>query len=157
MRRIVGRENLASSASSAPRTSYSRGGKALPIYEYRCNGCGRRVTLFWRSFAEIEETLPQCSFCGGERLTRLISRVAVVRSEESRLDDLADPSSLAGLDENDPKSMARWMRKMSSEMGEDLGPDFDEVVSRLESGQSPEDIEESMPDLGGDLGAGDEF
>ena len=129
----------------------------MPIYEYRCNDCGRRVTLFWRSFSEIEETPPRCSFCGGEHLTRLISRVAVVRSEESRLDDLADPSSLAGLDENDPKSMARWMRKMSQEMGEDLGPEFDEVVDRLESGQSPEDIEESMPDLGGEPGAEGEF
>lgn len=125
----------------------------MPIYEYRCHGCGRRVTLFWRSFSEIEETPPHCSFCGGEDLTRLVSRVAVVRSEESRLDDLADPSSLAGLDENDPKSMGRWMRKMSREMGEDLGPEFDEVIDRLESGQNPEDIEESMPDLGGELGA----
>ena len=125
----------------------------MPIYEYRCHGCGRRVTLFWRSFSDIEETPPHCSFCGGEDLTRLVSRVAVVRSEESRLDDLADPSSLAGLDENDPKSMGRWMRKMSREMGEDLGPEFDEVIDRLESGQNPEDIEESMPDLGGELGA----
>jgi len=125
----------------------------LPIYEYRCHGCGRRVTLFWRSFSEIEETPPRCSFCGGEDLTRLVSRVAVVRSEESRLDDLADPSSLAGLDESDPESMGRWMRKMSREMGEDLGPEFDEVIDRLESGQNPEDIEESMPDLGGELGA----
>lgn len=129
----------------------------MPIYEYRCNDCGRRVTLFWRSFSEIEETPPRCSFCGREHLTRLVSRVAVVRSEESRLDDLADPSSLSGLDENDPKSMARWMRKMSQEMGEDLGPEFGEVVDRLESGQSPEDIEEALPDLGGELGVGDEF
>jgi hypothetical protein len=86
-----------------------------------------------------------------------MSRVAVVRSEESRLEDLADPSSLADLDENDPQSMARWMRKMSQEMGEDLGPEFGEVIDRLEAGQSPEEIEEVMPDLGSELGAGDEF
>ena len=129
----------------------------MPIYEYRCNDCGRRVALFWRSFSELGKTPPRCSFCSGEDLTRLVSRVAVVRSEESRLDNLADPSSLAGLDENDPKSMARWMRKMSQEMGEDLGPEFDEVVDRMEAGQSPEEVEEAMPDLGGELGAGDEF
>lgn len=129
----------------------------LPIYEYRCNGCGRRVTLFWRSFSEIGEATPRCSFCGGEDLTRLVSRVAVVRSEESRLEALADPSSLAGLDENDPKSLARWMRRMSQELGEDLGPEFDEVVDRLEAGQSPEEIEEAMPDLGGELAPEGEF
>jgi hypothetical protein len=81
--------------------------------------------------------------------------VAVLRSEDSRLEDLADPGNLAGLDENDPKSMARWMRKMSSEMGEDLGPEFDEVVDRLEAGESPEAIEATMPDLGGSEGFGD--
>jgi hypothetical protein len=81
--------------------------------------------------------------------------VAVLKSEESRLEDLADPSNLAGLDEDDPKSMARWMRKMSHEMGEDLGPEFDEVVGRLEAGESPEDIETSMPDLGGGEGFDD--
>jgi hypothetical protein len=65
------------------------------------------------------------------------------------LENLADPTSLAGLDENDPKSIARWMRKMSSEMGEDLGSEFNEVVDRLEAGEDPEAIERSMPELGG--------
>jgi len=61
-------------------------------------------------------------------MTRLISRVARVRSEESRLESLADPSKLGGLDENDPASMARWMRRMGKEMGEDMGEDFDAMV-----------------------------
>jgi hypothetical protein len=82
-----------------------------------------------------------------------MSRVAVLRSEESRLDDMADPASFGDLDENDPRAMARWMRRMSAEMGEDLGDDFGEVVDRLEAGESPESIEESMPDSGaGGLG-----
>ncbi len=68
--------------------------------------------------------------------------------EESRLDDMADPASFGDLDENDPRAMARWMRRMSAEMGEDLGDDFGEVVDRLEAGESPESIEESMPDSG---------
>jgi putative FmdB family regulatory protein len=129
----------------------------MPIYEYRCHDCRRRVSLFYRSYAAIEDE-PTCPRCGGTRLSRLISRVAVVRSEDSRLDDLADPSMLGDLDENDPKSMARWMRKMSAEAGEDMPEEFDEVINRLEAGQTPEEIEESMPDLGESLGGGlDEF
>lgn len=127
----------------------------MPIYEYRCNDCRKRVAVYWRSFSEVETARPRCPACDGGNLTRLISRVAVLRSEESRLENLADPSSLAGLDENDPKSMARWMRKMSREMGEDLGPEFDEAVDRLEAGQSPEEIEAAMPDLGGSEGFDD--
>ena len=117
----------------------------MPLYEYRCNSCHRRVTLL-RSFSDT--STPRCSRCDSEDLTRLISRVAVLRSEESRLDALADPSGLAGLDESDPRSIARWMRKMSSEMGEDMGPEFDEMVDRLEAGESPEEIERSVEGLG---------
>ncbi len=124
----------------------------MPIYEYRCNDCRRRVSVLWRTFTEVEGSDPRCPRCGGTNLTRLVSRVAVARSEESHLEDLADPSKLAGLDENDPKSLARWMRTMSKETGEDLGPEFDEVVGRLEAGESPEDIEAAMPELGSDMG-----
>jgi putative FmdB family regulatory protein len=125
----------------------------MPIYEYRCHDCRRRVSLFYRSFAASEEQ-PACPRCGGTRLTRLISRVAVVRSEESHLDDLADPSMLDDLDENDPKSLARWMRKMSDEVGEEMPSEFGEVMDRLEAGQSPEEIEDAMPDLAQDMDMG---
>jgi len=123
----------------------------MPIYEYRCRDCRRRISLFFRSFEEIEAE-PVCPRCGGTHLARLISRVSVVRSEESRIDDMADPSMLSDLDENDPKSIARWMRKMGAEAGEEMPTEFGEVVDRLESGQSPEEIEEAMPDLAGDMG-----
>jgi putative FmdB family regulatory protein len=125
----------------------------MPIYEYRCHDCRRRVSLFFRSYAATEDE-PVCPRCGGTSLSRMISRVAVVRSEDSRLDDLADPSMLGDLDENDPKSLGRWMRKMSAEAGEDMPQEFDEVIGRLESGQTPEQIEESMPELGDSLGGG---
>jgi len=125
----------------------------MPIYEYRCHDCHRRVSLFFRSFADVQEE-PRCPRCGGNHLTRLVSRVAVVRSEESLLDDLADPAALDGLDENDPKSLGRWMRKMSAEMGEEMPSEFDEVIDRLEAGQSPEDIEAEMPELAEDMGGG---
>ena len=117
----------------------------MPLYEYRCNSCRRRVTLL-RSFSE--SSTPRCPKCQGEDLTKLISRVALLRSEESRLESLADPSSMGDLDENDPRSVARWMRKMSEETGEDMGPEFHEMVGRLEAGENPEDVERSMGDLG---------
>jgi putative FmdB family regulatory protein len=131
----------------------------MPIYEYTCHDCKHRVSLLWRSFADAENREPVCPRCGGTNVTRLISRVAVVRSEGGRLDDLSDSSAdsaLSGLDENDPKSLARFMRKMADETGEDLGPEFEEVVGRLEAGEDPESIEESMPDLGASP-SGDDF
>jgi putative FmdB family regulatory protein len=129
----------------------------MPIYEYICHDCKRRVSLLWHTFKDAETREPVCPRCGGANLRKLISRVAVVRSEESRLDNLADPSAMSGLDEDDPKSLARWMRKLASETGEEMGPEFDEVIGRLEAGEDPESIEKSMPDLGDDSGGGDDF
>ncbi len=120
----------------------------MPIYEYRCQKCRRKVSVLVHAYSPPDN--PHCDRCGSEDLRRLFSRVAVVRSEESRMDSLADPSSLSGLDENDPKSVAQWMRRMSGEMGEDLGDEFHEVVDRLEAGEDPEDIEKSMPDMAGE-------
>ena len=69
-------------------------------------------------------------------MERLMSRFASPKSEEARLEALADPSHLSGLDENDPQSMARFMKKMGQEMGEDLG---DDVESAMEGGPPPEE------------------
>jgi len=74
------------------------------------------------------------------------------------LEDLTDFSDFPDFDESDPRSLGRWMRKMSAEIGEDLGPEFEEVVGRLEAGESPEEIEKTMPELMGEGGEGlDEF
>jgi hypothetical protein len=67
-----------------------------------------------------------------------------------------DPSKLEGL-EDDPKALGRLMRQMGDEMGEEIGPEFDEVVSRLEKGQSPEEIEQELPDLGDAFDDGDDY
>lgn len=119
----------------------------MPIYEYRCRKCHRRVSVLLRSFGDVASARPTCTYCGHDELDRLVSRVAVLRSEEAHLDSLAESSNLGDLDEQDPRSIGRWMKKMSGETGEDPGDDFREVVDRLESGQSPEEIESSMPDL----------
>lgn len=100
------------------------------------------------TYAEYDSSRPACPNCGSDQLQRLISRVRVAKSEESRLESLADSSALSGLDEDDPRALGRLMRQMGSEMGEDLGDEFDEITRRLESGESPESIESSMPDLG---------
>ena len=61
-------------------------------------------------------------------MSRVLSRVRVIRSEESRMESLADPSKWGGLDEKDPKSMAKWMKKMGKEMGEEMGEDVDQMM-----------------------------
>jgi putative FmdB family regulatory protein len=110
---------------------------AMPIYEYRCGGCQRRVSIFIRSISNPGTAA--CPRCGSTALERLFSRFARVRSEEDRLDRLGDDSSLAGVDEDNPASVARWMKKMGKELGEDAGEDFDTLVDEaMEEGGGPE-------------------
>jgi len=128
-------------------------GEKMPTYEYRCNACGRKVALFYRTYADYDRATHTCPRCGSTDLTRLISRVAISRSPLSRLfsgSDDVDDSVLDDLDDSDPRTMGRMLREMSAEMGEDMGPEFEEVVGRLERGESPEEIEAALPDLGGD-------
>ena len=84
-----------------------------------------------------------------------MTKVRLAKSEESRMESLMDPSALEGL-EDDPRAMGRMMRKMKKEVGEEMPPEFDDVVDRLEAGQSPEDIESAMPDRGADAGGEDD-
>lgn len=129
----------------------------MPNYEYRCLNCRRRFEVFF-TFADYGTRPVVCPHCNSDKVQRKIGRVRVARSEESRLESLADPAALEGLDE-DPRALGRMMRQMRSEIGEEIGPEFDEVVGRLEAGQTPEQIEQEMPELGGSDtgGAGDDF
>jgi len=119
----------------------------VPIYEYRCGACRKKVTVLTLRVSEAVDAV--CDKCGSRDLTRLMSRFAMLRSDDDRLDDLAD-SSMGDVDENDPKSMAKWMRKMGKELGDDVGEDFDDVVDELEAGDGSDGDD-------GDTGGGDDL
>jgi putative FmdB family regulatory protein len=109
----------------------------MPIYEFRCQRCRRRSSVFTRSIGGEVEAV--CSHCGSREMSRLISRVAVLRSEDDAFAGL-DESSLGDVDENDPKSMARWVRRMSRQMGEPLDSEMESELERMEAGETPDDF-----------------
>jgi putative FmdB family regulatory protein len=119
----------------------------MPTYDFICNNCNQRFDIFL-TYAEYGKKTVTCAHCGSKDVRRRMTKVRVAKSEDSRMDSMADDfSGFEGL-ENDPKAMGQMMRKMGKQMGEEMPPEFDEVVDRLESGQSPEDIESALPDLG---------
>ena len=124
----------------------------MPVYEYRCAACRRRQSHYFQTFSSV--TTPGCQYCGAppERMHKLVSRFAVMKSEESRLDDLSDPSMFGDVDENDPRSVARWARKLGEQLGEDLPDDYSEMVDQIESGDLGD--EEGATDDGGSFDAG---
>lgn len=126
----------------------------MPTYDFICNNCNERFDVFL-TFAEYGKKKVSCTHCKSKDVRRRMTKVRIAKSEEGRMDSMAnDFSGFEGLEDN-PKAMGRMMRKMGKEMGEELPPEFDEVVDRLEKGQSPEEIEKSIPDLG-NADAGDD-
>ena len=126
----------------------------MPNYEYHCWNCRRRFVLFF-TYTEYGQKAAVCPHCQSANVQRKIGRVRVARSDDSRMESMADPANLAGL-EDDPRNLGRMMREMSKEAGEAMGPEFDEVVDRLERGQAPEEIERDLPDLAGGVDSGSE-
>jgi putative FmdB family regulatory protein len=126
----------------------------MPTYDYICNNCNQRFDVFL-TFAEYGKKAVTCAHCKSKNVRRRMTKVRIAKSEDSRMDAMADDfSGIEGL-EDDPKAMGRMMRQMGKQMGEEMPPEFDEVVGRLEAGQSPEEIESAVPNLG-DIAAGDD-
>jgi putative FmdB family regulatory protein len=124
----------------------------VPLYDYRCKKCEHTFTLMYGSVEAMEHAAPRCPACGSDALSQLITGVSVIASEETRMDRMADPARFAGLDEDDPRAMGQAMRQMADELGEDLGPEVDEAIGRLEAGEDPASVERSMElDEGADL------
>jgi putative FmdB family regulatory protein len=99
----------------------------MPIYEYRCNACSRTFSFLYGVARDSRD--PACPACQGKDLSRLISRIARVRSEEAMLEDLADPAKIG--DVEDPRRLAKWARQMGSALGEEAGEDFGDVVDEM--------------------------
>ncbi|MGH7864868.1 MAG: FmdB family zinc ribbon protein [Candidatus Binataceae bacterium] len=105
----------------------------MPIYEYECAKCHKRTSVLTTRVSE--RVRAKCRHCGSAKMRRLLSRFAMPKSEEARLDAMADPSKLGDVDENDPKSVAKMMKRFGKEMGDEFsGEDFDEAMEDLESG-----------------------
>ncbi len=112
----------------------------MPIYEYRCENCGK-ISEFLLIKTDDHVAL-QCKRCNSKRMSRVLSKVRVIRSEESRIESLADPSKWGDLDEKDPKSMAKLMKKIGKEFGEDMDMNSDEMEQAIEeemTSQTPEE------------------
>jgi hypothetical protein len=100
--------------------------------------------------SRARESEVRCKHCGSADLEKLWSRFSSPKSEDARLESMADPSALSGLDENDPRAVATFMKKMGQEMGEDAGDieqAMEEEMSAGGEGGGPTDGGSATEDL----------
>ncbi|MFZ3151542.1 MAG: zinc ribbon domain-containing protein [Anaerolineaceae bacterium] len=122
----------------------------MPVYDFRCNQCHQRFEVFL-TYAQYGTTPIHCPVCDSSDVQRLIQRVRIARSASTDLDDLSDDAAMEALAQ-DPRKFGSLMRRISRETGEEMEPEFDQMVDRLEKGDSFEEIEASMPELSNDEG-----
>ena len=111
----------------------------MPAYDYQCRNCGKRTSRLFRSFAAVQEF--PCPGCGKFELERQISKVAMLRGSARSGDARPDGGFESGLEEDDPRAIARMARSMAREMGEEMSPGYDELLGRMEAGETPHEEE----------------
>ena len=107
----------------------------MPIYQYDCGSCERRVEVFFRSAKSVSE--PSCPECGAADLKRVMSRFARVRSSGQRVGDIDVDRELGRLEGGDEGDFARWARRMGDEFDDELGSDFGDLADRADAGEDP--------------------
>ncbi|MCS6870752.1 MAG: FmdB family zinc ribbon protein [Anaerolineae bacterium] len=112
----------------------------MPAYDFLCLDCQHRMVLHF-SYTEYAKAEKRCTRCNSLNLRRVMTKVAIAKSESTRFADFEDESVLDDLAEADPATLGRFMRRMADETGEDLGEEFNTIVERLERGEDPESIE----------------
>ena len=125
----------------------------MPIYEYRCNNCRRKMDVFVRDTTSSSNHV--CPNCGSNDVRRIYSRFGVRKSKSDKgvYDDiLSDAKLTRGLMQNDPRALAEWTRKMSRAADEDATPETQELLDRMDAGEDISDVVEEMkpPELRGD-------
>jgi putative FmdB family regulatory protein len=118
----------------------------MPIYEYQCPACSGRFQKLVQGFNDPPGLA--CPRCGNNQVRRAVSRFATLKSEEARVEAMADPINFAGLDENDPRSIARWAKRMGKELGEDAGEGWDEMVDQMLDEEMSAEAGDEVPDDG---------
>jgi putative FmdB family regulatory protein len=111
----------------------------MPIYEYECRSCRRIVSAL--ILKKEEEKDVQCAHCGGDQLTRVLSRFALHKTEEQRLQDFNAHAPRSDAFYSDRRNIGLWAKKRARDLGVDLGTHFDEVVEKARTAGTPEDLD----------------
>jgi putative FmdB family regulatory protein len=96
----------------------------VPVFEYRCQACGRKFSALIGMTAEADDE--RCPHCGSDQTSKLVSRFARVRTEDDRIDEVADRLESMG-EPDSPSQMREVMKEVGRAMDEDVSADMEEM------------------------------
>ena len=107
----------------------------MPIYQYDCAKCEKRVDVFFRSISKVTD--PKCPECGSTKLKRVISKVMRARSDADRLADIDINQEMGRLDSKDPAAFERWTKDLGRRYDGAIGSDFSSLAQKAAGGEDP--------------------
>lgn len=114
----------------------------MPVYEYRCNACRKKTSVFVRTVSDPQGVT--CSHCGGSDVQRLISSVAYHRTME-RVWETSGPPSASGNDDDyyrDPRNIGRWTEQRLEQLGVDMPNEARKMIDAAREGEMPEPLKD---------------
>lgn len=110
----------------------------MPIYEYRCATCHRVTSVFVRSHRATVD--PVCEHCGAQTLTRVMSRVARLKTEADVLAEYGTPG-VDGRPEDayrDPRQIGQWVEQRFAQYGMDVPAETRQMIDAAREGELPD-------------------
>ena len=105
----------------------------MPLYEYWCLHCQKKVLLYKSTYSQ---DLPKCPLCDDNTLQRLFSTFSVHKTDNDIYEDILGDSQLTNrMMKNDPAALAEWNKKMSR--GEKVSSEYEEIVDTMKNGKMP--------------------
>jgi putative FmdB family regulatory protein len=113
----------------------------MPIYEFFCQDCHKKTSIFVKSISE--PLSPICRFCGSANLSRAISSFAYHKSLQTVWEESGEPSANPGEDYyKDPRNIGRWAEKKFKDMGEEMPSKLKQEIQAAREGVMPEPLKD---------------
>jgi putative FmdB family regulatory protein len=108
----------------------------MPVYEYRCQACGKKFSALIGMVAVPDDE--RCSHCGSSEVSRLVSRFVRGRTEDDRVDAIADQLEFMG-EPDSPSAMRETLKDVGKALDEDVSDDMEELFEADMAGELADD------------------
>jgi putative FmdB family regulatory protein len=97
----------------------------MPVFEFRCLTCHFKFSTLVGMTQDASSAV-ECPNCGGAQTQKLVSRFQRGRSEDDRLDEMADRLELYG-DPDSPSEMRRMVKELGKATDDDVSADMESL------------------------------
>ena len=113
----------------------------MPIYEYICHNCKRKVSIFMR-ISQFDSN-PGCPICGKSGLVRVFSCFALHKSISTIYEESGEPGHFQSNDYyKDPRNIGRHLEKKYKDMNIEMPSEIQQSITAAREGDLPDSLKD---------------